>query len=79
MQSETAHKWRHDHSFGQERTRVGERRTFIVTAVTMVVEIVSGLAFGSMALFAAVMASTTTISRPPTCTPGRSVPTSTSR
>ena len=55
MQSETAHKWHHDHSFGQDQTRVGERRTLIViavTAVTMVIEIVSGIAFGSMALLA---------------------------
>ena len=55
MPGETEHKWRHDHAFGQDRTRVGERRTFIViavTAVTMVVEIVSGIAFGSMALLA---------------------------
>ena len=55
MGAESEHKWRHDHAFGQEQTRVGERRTFIViavTAVTMVVEIVSGIAFGSMALLA---------------------------
>jgi cation diffusion facilitator family transporter len=46
---------RHDHSFGQDRQRPGERRTIFVialTAVTMVVEIVAGLAFGSMALLA---------------------------
>jgi len=46
---------RHDHVFGQDRTRPGERRTRIVialTAVTMVVEIGAGLAFGSMALLA---------------------------
>ena len=55
MGAESGHKWRHDHAFGQDRTQLGERRTFIViavTAVTMVVEIVSGIAFGSMALLA---------------------------
>lgn len=45
----------HDHVFGQDQPRAGERRTVIVialTAVTMVVEIAAGLAFGSMALLA---------------------------
>ncbi len=47
--------WQHGHSFGLDRRRPGERRTLIVallTAVTMVVEIVAGIAFGSMALLA---------------------------
>ena len=47
--------WEHGHSFGLDRRRPGERRTLIVaclTAATMVVEIVAGLAFGSMALLA---------------------------
>lgn len=47
--------WRHDHSFGHEKVRQGERRTLIViaiTAVMMVVEITAGIAFGSMALLA---------------------------
>ena len=55
MPNETTQQWRHDHSFGQEQTRVGERGTVIViviTAITMVVEIFSGIAFGSMALLA---------------------------
>jgi cation diffusion facilitator family transporter len=46
---------RHEHVFGQDRKRPGETRTRIViglTAVTMVVEIAAGLAFGSMALLA---------------------------
>ena len=46
---------RHDHVFGQDRTRPGEQKTRIVialTAVTMVVEIGAGLVFGSMALLA---------------------------
>jgi cation diffusion facilitator family transporter len=45
----------HDHVFGQDQVRPGERRTLIVIAVTavmMVVEIAAGLAFGSMALLA---------------------------
>ena len=47
--------WEHGHSFGLDRPQPGERRTLIVallTAVTMVVEIAAGLAFGSMALLA---------------------------
>jgi cation diffusion facilitator family transporter len=48
-------RWRHDHSFGQEQRRPGEVRTLWVialTAVTMVIEIAAGIAFGSMALLA---------------------------
>ncbi|WP_420333789.1 CDF family Co(II)/Ni(II) efflux transporter DmeF [Roseibium sp.] len=47
--------WTHDHVFGQDKARPGERRTLIivlVTAVFMVVEIVAGLYYGSMALLA---------------------------
>lgn len=47
--------WQHDHSFGQDLKRSGETRTLIVIAITatmMVVEIVGGLRFGSMALLA---------------------------
>jgi cation diffusion facilitator family transporter len=46
---------RHDHVFGQDRAQAGERRTAIVvvvTAVMMAVEIVAGVAYGSMALLA---------------------------
>ena len=46
---------RHEHVFGQDRERPGERRTRVViaiTAVTMLVEIFAGLRFGSMALLA---------------------------
>lgn len=47
--------WSHQHSFGQEHARHGERRTRWVvglTAVMMVLEIVAGVMFGSMALLA---------------------------
>ena len=46
---------RHEHTFGQDRKRPGEIRTLIVvllTAATMVLEIVAGLVYGSMALLA---------------------------
>ena len=55
MKEETLARWRHSHSFGQEQKRPGEIRTFIVIALTasmMVVEIVGGILFGSMALLA---------------------------
>lgn len=55
MHTENIQSWEHDHSFGQDRPRAGERRTLVVTAITlatMVVEIVAGIAFGSMALLA---------------------------
>jgi cation diffusion facilitator family transporter len=45
----------HDHRFGQEQVRPGERKTLIVIAITaimMIVEIVAGFVFGSMALLA---------------------------
>jgi cation diffusion facilitator family transporter len=47
--------WNHDHTFGQDRKKPGEPRTLLVavlTAVTMVLEIAAGIAFGSMALLA---------------------------
>lgn len=47
--------WQHDHVFGQDRKMPGEVRTLIViliTGATMVVEIVAGVVFGSMALLA---------------------------
>lgn len=45
----------HSHAFGQDQVKPGERRTLWVialTAVTMVVEIVAGIVYGSMALLA---------------------------
>jgi cation diffusion facilitator family transporter len=47
--------WQHEHVFGQDQVKAGERRTLLVvllTAAMMLVEIAAGLAFGSMALLA---------------------------
>lgn len=47
--------WTHEHAFGQQLRRPGEVRTLIVialTTVTMVVEIVAGRRYGSLALLA---------------------------
>ena len=55
MHTESIERWVHDHTFGQDARRSAERRTLIVsivTVLTMIVEIVAGLAFGSMALLA---------------------------
>lgn len=55
MHTESLDRWQHDHIFGQDQQRVGEKRTLIVIAVTatmMVVEITTGILFGSMALLA---------------------------
>jgi cation diffusion facilitator family transporter len=55
MHNDDLRPWQHGHTFGQDRKRPGERRTFIVIAITgvmMVVEIVTGILFGSMALLA---------------------------
>ena len=55
MHTESTERWVHDHTFGQDRKRSAEKRTLIVsivTLLTMVVEIVAGIVFGSMALLA---------------------------
>jgi cation diffusion facilitator family transporter len=55
MHTESIAQWQHTHIFGQDQIRSGERRTLIVIIITslmMVVEIVAGLVYGSMALFA---------------------------
>ena len=55
MHSRNLQHWQHSHVFGQDRQRAGEIRTLVVvliTAVMMVVEIVAGILFGSMALLA---------------------------
>lgn len=55
MHSESLERWRHHHTFGTDVKTRGEVRTWLVIALTtvmMVVEIVAGLIFGSMALLA---------------------------
>jgi cation diffusion facilitator family transporter len=55
MHLESVHPWQHAHTFGTDEVHAGERRTRWVIALTfsmMVVEIVAGIAFGSMALLA---------------------------
>lgn len=55
MHSDNLSLWQHSHTFGQDLKRPGELRTLIVIAITgtmMVVEIVAGILFGSMALLA---------------------------
>jgi cation diffusion facilitator family transporter len=55
MHTRSIDHWQHDHIFGQDQQRVGEKRTLIVIAITatmMVVEIATGILFGSMALLA---------------------------
>lgn len=55
MHKEDLSHWHHDHTFDQDQRRPGESRTRIViliTALMMVVEIVAGLRYGSMALLA---------------------------
>jgi cation diffusion facilitator family transporter len=55
MHSDNLRLWQHSHTFGQDLKRPGELRTLIVIAITstmMVVEIVTGILFGSMALLA---------------------------
>jgi cation diffusion facilitator family transporter len=55
MHNENLNKWHHDHTFAQDQRKPGEFRTLIViviTAVMMVVEILAGIQYGSMALLA---------------------------
>ncbi|MBI2987443.1 MAG: CDF family Co(II)/Ni(II) efflux transporter DmeF [Deltaproteobacteria bacterium] len=55
MHTHSLHLWQHEHIFGQDQVKTGERRTLLVIAITtamMVVEIGAGIAFGSMALLA---------------------------
>ncbi len=55
MHTQELNGWTHDHVFGQDKQRAGERRTLLivlVTAVMMVVEISTGLIYQSMALLA---------------------------
>lgn len=55
MHTNSVAEWQHTHIFGQDQVRSGERRTLIVvliTAAMMVVEVLVGIFFGSMALLA---------------------------
>ncbi len=55
MHNKDIKPWQHDHVFGQDQECIGERRTFLVTIITLVmmaVEIAAGIIFGSMALLA---------------------------
>jgi len=55
MHDEHIAQWHHDHAFGQDQKRSGEKRTLIVVGLTLVMmvwEIAAGLVYGSMALLA---------------------------
>ena len=55
MHTESIEQWAHDHTFGQDAKKSGERRTLMVifiTLATMAVEITAGIWFDSMALLA---------------------------
>ena len=55
MHTRQSGHWTHQHVFGQDQQRAGEKRTLlvvIITAVMMVVEIAAGVVYGSMALLA---------------------------
>ncbi len=55
MHTENLHNWQHSHVLGQDQQRPGERRTLVVIVITgamMIVEIATGILFGSMALLA---------------------------
>lgn len=55
MHTENLEAWRHDHVFDHDQKKAGEGRTLavvVLTAVMMVVEIATGLIYGSMALLA---------------------------
>jgi cation diffusion facilitator family transporter len=55
MHTRSTASWKHEHTFGQEQMKAGEKRTrlvIMITGVMMVVEIAAGIAFGSMALLA---------------------------
>lgn len=55
MQHDKHPSWQHGHGFGQDQKRPGEVRTILVitiTSIMMVVEIATGILFGSMALLA---------------------------
>lgn len=55
MHEKQLQRWQHSHTFGQDLRRPGETKTLIVIAITgsmMVIEIIAGVVYGSMALLA---------------------------
>ncbi|MFH2040517.1 MAG: CDF family Co(II)/Ni(II) efflux transporter DmeF, partial [Chloroflexota bacterium] len=55
MHNQTIAQWKHDHIFEQDQVKSGEKRTLLVVVITgvmMIVEILVGIFFGSMALLA---------------------------
>ena len=55
MHNQSIAQWQHDHTFEQDKIKVGEKKTLIVigiTAAMMAVEIITGIYYGSMALLA---------------------------
>lgn len=55
MHNKNPELWKHDHVFGQNRISSGERRSLIVivlTVIMMVIEIIAGIIYSSMALLA---------------------------
>lgn len=55
MHTQQLDGWTHDHVFDQDQQKAGEKRTLLIvilTAAMMVVEIATGLMYGSMALLA---------------------------
>ncbi len=55
MKIQQVENWEHLHTFGQDQKRSGETRTIIVIVITsamMVIELITGVLFGSIALLA---------------------------
>ena len=54
MHVHTLEKWKHSHNFAfiQEKGELRTQQVLILTTLTMVVEIIAGISFGSMALLA---------------------------
>ena len=55
MHTHSLQRWKHSHTFGQEHVKEAEKYTIIViciTALAMILEITTGILFGSMALLA---------------------------
>ncbi len=54
MHTYTLEKWKHDHNFAfvQEKGELRTKQVLILTTLTMIIEIIAGVSFGSMALLA---------------------------